>query len=151
MDLIRGSFVLLLIGRKPLICNKAEQSEDGSDEWKVVSHVEGSMCEERSDDELKGFLEERRYGMLFILCEEQRDEMKEFLEERRYGMLIKLSPRFSVLLSQHCFRFAPAFVHCLTYSNFTCFLNFPFHAFPSYMPTSVVAMNGPFMLLFFTW
>ena len=33
------------------------------------------------------------------MCEERSDEQKVFVEERRYGMLFILTPRFSVLLS----------------------------------------------------
>ena len=52
-----------------------ERSEERSDEWKVISFVSRRYVQGRSD-ELEVFVEEGRYGMLFIL-----------------------SPRFSVLLS----------------------------------------------------
>jgi len=41
------------------------------------------------------------------MCEEQSEELKDFLEERRYSMLFILSLRFSVLVSL-CSSFRPS-------------------------------------------
>ena len=43
-----------------------ERGEERSDEWKVVSYV-GRLYVRGASDKLNEFLEERRYGMLFIL------------------------------------------------------------------------------------